>query len=116
MPFANLDDNFADHPKNASLSDSAFRLHVAGILYCARHMTDGLLAADEVPRLVRRFRRGALEELLDRRIWLRVMDGAFEIHDYLQWNDEREVILERRRKNAERVRGWRERRGQPDGQ
>ena len=31
MPFLNLDDNFADHPKVDALTDGAFRLHVAGV-------------------------------------------------------------------------------------
>ena len=96
MPFANFDDNFADHPKNAGLSDAAFRLHVAGICYAARHLTDGLIAADEAPRLVRRFRKQALSELVERGLWVPVLDGAYSIHDYLDWNASRAEVHERR--------------------
>lgn len=49
MPFLNLDDNFADHPKVDPLSDGAFRLHVAGMLYAAKHKTNGFIPAHRVP-------------------------------------------------------------------
>lgn len=104
MPYATFDDNFADHPKVAGLSDAAFRLHVAGILYCSRQMSDGLIPAAEVPRLVRRPRRPAIDELLDRGLWVSILDGAYAIHDYLDWNDSREKILKRRAAAAERKR------------
>jgi hypothetical protein len=111
MAFAQFDDNFADHPKVAGLTDPAFRLHVAGILYCGRHLTDGLIAADEVPRLVRNYRRPALAELVDRALWITVLDGAYSIHDYLDWNESREKVLKRREAEAARKRKWRETHG-----
>jgi hypothetical protein len=104
VPHAKFDDRFAEHPKVASLSDAAFRLHVAGILYCARLLTDGLIDKDEVSRLVRRFRKTALAELVDKGLWHEHGSiHCYEIHDYLQWNDSRAEVEERReraRKNA----------------
>jgi len=104
MTYATFDDNFADHPKVAGLSDPAFRLHVAGICYAARHLTDGVLPADEVPRLVRRFKRTAVTELVKAGMWCDANgDGTYRIHDYLDWNLSRAQVLERReraRKNA----------------
>jgi hypothetical protein len=98
MAYATFDDMFPDHPKVAPLSDQAFRLHVAGICYCSRHLTDGLVAADDVPRLVRRFRKAALDELVDRMLWAPAGGGlAYSIHDYLDWNLSREKVEERRR-------------------
>lgn len=97
MAYASFDDNFADHPKIAGLSDAGFRLHVAGILHCNRHLTDGLIPADEVPRLVRRFRRSALAELSDRGLWCPVGADAYEIHDFLQWNLSRAAVIKRRK-------------------
>lgn len=97
MAYATFDDSFADHPKNAGLTDHAFRIHVAGILHCARHLTDGLIPADDIPRLVRRFRKAGLEELVDRGLWAPVAGGyAYAIHDYLDWNLSREEVLKRR--------------------
>jgi hypothetical protein len=97
MPWANIDDQFPDHPKVAGLSDAAFRLHVVGICYCNRHMTNGKIDRDEVPRLVRRFKKAALEELIDKGIWYdRNGVGIYEIHDFLQWNRSREDIVSER--------------------
>lgn len=101
MPWVNLDDHFAEHPKNFALSDAAWRLHVSGICYCNIHLTDGLIDAAKVPTLVPRFRRVALAELVDRGIWSPLLGGAaYEVHDFLQWNRSREQVLaEKERKS-----------------
>lgn len=93
MPFLNLDDNFAEHPKVDGLTDGAFRLHVSALCYASRHLTDGLIEADRVPRLVPRFRPKYLRELLDRRMWLpSTSPSGYTIHDFLEWNRSREEI------------------------
>lgn len=91
MPWANLDDQFPKHPKVVGLSDGAFRLHVAGICYCAQYKTDGRIDSDAVSTLVPRYKAKTLEDLLGRRLWLPVANG-YEIHDYLQWNRSRADI------------------------
>lgn len=109
MPHAKFDDKFPDHPKVASLSDSAYRLHTAGIIYCARNLTDGLVEVVEVPRLVRAYRKRALQELVDRGLWIALPGGAhYEIHDYLDHNDSKEIVEKNRARAAERQRKWRE--------
>lgn len=96
MPYLNLDDNFADHPKVDALSDGAFRLHVSGLLYTARHRLDGVIPGDKVTRLMPRFKRTYLTELLDGgRLWLPHSEG-YEVHDYLDWNKSRAEIEEQR--------------------
>lgn len=98
MPWANLDDQFPKHPKVLPLSDAAFRLHVAGICYCAQYETNGRIAAEMVPLLVPRFRTRSLDELSRRGLWMPHSDG-WEIHDYLEWNRSKEQIeAERERK------------------
>lgn len=93
MPWVNLDDQFPEHPKVDGLSDAAFRLHVAGICYANRHLTDGLIAGAKVVRLVPRFRRSALAELIDRGMWRPLLEGdAYEIHDFLDWNRSRAEV------------------------
>lgn len=87
VPWATFDDGFGDHPKNKGLSDAAFRLHTCGILFCNRYLTDGLIKAEEVPDLVRRYRPAALQELVDKGHWLHHEElYLYEIHDFLQWN------------------------------
>lgn len=104
MPWVGLDDKFPEHPKIAGLTDPAFRLHVAGMCYCNRHLTDGLIDADEVPRLVRRFRTAALRELVNRGIWLQLDTiHAYEIHDYLDWNKSRAQVQEESERQRKRV-------------
>lgn len=99
MPWVNLDDEFPEHDKVDALSDAAFRLHVAGICYCNRRLTDGFIRTAKVPRLVPRFRRVTLDELLEAGMWID-HGGRFEIHDYLDWNRSRaEVEAERERKS-----------------
>lgn len=108
MAWVKFDDQYADHSKIAGLSDAAFRLHTAGILYCGRRLTDGVIAADDVPRLVRKFRRKALEELLttgDPPLWTHALD-SYVIHDYLDWNDPADVVRTRREATARRKAEW----------
>jgi hypothetical protein len=115
MAYAKFDDGFADHPKNRGLSDGAFRLHVTGILHCARWLTDGQVTAEILPDLMRRYRPAYLAELLERGLWREVMaDALYEIHDYTQWNDTRAKVEARRHKNAERLAKWRAENGRGD--
>ncbi len=101
MSWFHLDDNFPDHRKVAGLSDAAFRLHVAGLAYCSRGLTDGIIPADDVPRLVRRYKPSARTELVDGGLWVESL-GHYLIHDYLDWNDSRERVMEKRQKAAKR--------------
>lgn len=105
MPWVPLDDEFPEHPKNDALSDLAFRLKVAGICYSNRHLTDGLIPADKVPRLVPRFKRSALNELLNASHWTyHESIATYEIHDYLQWNKSRAQIEEESERQRKRAR------------
>lgn len=107
MAWVKFDDGYADHRKIAGLTDAAFRLHTAGILHCGKHLTDGLIEADEIPRLVRKYRKAALAELTDKALWIPVMDSAaYVIHDYLQWNDPAEKVIARRDAAVKRKADW----------
>lgn len=102
MPWVNLDDQFPEHPKVDGLSDAAFRLHVAGICYCNRHLTDGFVPTNRVRRLVPKFKQTALDELVGYGMWKpHPPDGyLYEIHDFLDWNRSRDqVVSERERKS-----------------
>lgn len=105
MVWARLDDQFANHPKVVRLSDAAFRLHVAGICYCACHLTDGEIAALEVPRLVPGYRPKALAELVDRGLWER-NDDTYLIRAFLEYNPSKEKVEQQRAEAAERKARW----------
>lgn len=101
MPHAEFDDNYAEHPTNWALSDKAFRLHTAAICYANRYLTDGFIDADQVPRLIPRYTKRALEELIDHRRWMPCL-GGYKIRDYLDWNPSAAEVHDRRKKARER--------------
>jgi hypothetical protein len=106
VTWVNLDDQMPEHPKIVKLSDGAFRLHISGIAYCNRYLTDGVIHADVVSRLMPRFRKTYLDELLASTngtqppLWLPRVE-SYEIRDYLQWNKSREQIKERSKARSE---------------
>lgn len=96
-----FDDQFPIHRKVSGLTDAAFRLHVEAIFWCARNLTDGFIAQDDLDS-VSRYRRpeGYVTELVRRGAWDVVEDG-WQIHDFLVWQDSRDKVLrvrEQRRK------------------
>lgn len=102
FPFAPIHVDMPDDPKVAGLSDGAFRLHVAGIAYCNKHLTDGLINGHEVPRRVRSFRKNSLTELVHHGLWRSVLEGeAYVIHDYLDWNPSRAEVEDRKQKSRD---------------
>jgi len=62
-------------------------------VYAARHRTDGMIHG----RVIRSFAHRArdLKELVERDLVKKHSDGAYEIVNYLKWNDSREVIEHR---------------------
>lgn len=99
MAWANLDDQYAEHPNNWDLSDAAFRLQTAAICYANKHLTDGEIPASKVRALVPKFRRSAVLELLACGHW--IDNGTtYEIRDFLDWNRSKaQVEAERSRKS-----------------
>lgn len=107
MPYLNIDDNFADHPKIEGLSDGAFRLHVAALCYAAKFLTDGAIPVVRVPRLAPRYKPIFLKELLKSGLWI-AHDQDYRIHDFLQWNKPRSHWEKERAAAAKRQREHRE--------
>ncbi len=111
MSWVRIDDGFADHPKIVKLNHLEFRLHIWGLCYCARHLTDGFLAnvvprgAHFVPRSDRRQR--VINGLLEAGLWEQV-DGGYIIRDYLDYNPDAASVKEKRQQNADRVARHRE--------
>jgi hypothetical protein len=116
VAYMNMDDNFADSLGNEELSDGAFRLHVAGLLYCNRLLTDGLVPAHRIHRLTRTYKPRLLDELVICEKW-RPVDAAFaapemyEIADYLLHNPTRAEVEKKRKAAKARKQRWEERHG-----
>lgn len=111
MPYVKLDDNYADHPKVTRLSDAAFRLHTSAIIRSGRYLTDGRIEFDDVPRLVPKFRKQAVDELLDKGLWEQNGTG-YLIHDYLDWNPSRTQVERAKKAAARRKAQWRRQQGE----
>jgi hypothetical protein len=105
MAWVKLDDQFADHPKIEALSDRAFRLHVAGLCYCGRLLTDGFVAEDRVRRLLPKVTAAMIAELVDGRLWARAA-GGYTILGFLDYNPSKEKVERERAEAAERKRRW----------
>lgn len=103
MSWVRIHDAAFTHPKVVGLSDKAFRLWVWGLTYAQLHLTDGFITADAMPGRLKR----AADDLLSKRLW-EPKDAGFQIHDYLDWNDSREVILKKRAGAKRRLEDFRE--------
>ncbi len=110
MPWVKFDDQFTAHRKVCGLTDAEFRLHVEAIFWCARNLTDGLVADSEL-ELVTRLRQARKHAagLVVRGVWV-ATDGGWRIHDYLEYQPPKERVIADRQAQAERQRKWRERR------
>jgi len=79
------------HPKIVGLSDRAFRLWVWGLTYSQQHLTDGWIPAIAIPGVFVR----SIKDLVAGHSWDSV-EGGYRIHDYLDWNDSKAVVVEAR--------------------
>ena len=111
MPWVRLHDGLMQHAKIAALSDGAFRLWIVGLCYCQSALTDGFIPNEVIPRdasRVRYVRELTRSKLPGRAALWKVVRGGFQVHDYLQWNDGRREILQKRASHAARTRRWRD--------
>lgn len=103
MTYARIDDNFPEHPKVRARSLAARWVHLRAICYASRLLTDGFVPAESATE----WGRGAARELVEAGMW-EAVDGGFQIVGYLDHNDSRAQVEERRAKDAERKRRGRD--------
>ncbi len=109
MPWAKLDDNFADHPKVVEAGPLAGWLYVTGLCYAARHLTDGFIPQGQVRKLADVDNASGLAgKLVEVGLWERVEVG-YQIHDYCEYNPSAEKVKQERAASAKRQAEWRER-------
>lgn len=99
MTWVKLDDGFATHPKIEELSDRSLRVHLRGLCFCAKHLTDG-----HIPTKTAKAMGPAkcLTELVDSTLW-EVNGSGYVVHDYTEYNPTRaevEDVREKRHKRA----------------
>lgn len=112
MAWVRLDDRFHGNRKvrrawrNSRASVGLFTL---SLTYCAQHETDGRIDLEWVEDTLPspKDRNKAIAALLDAGLWVVHADG-YEVHDYLDYNESRAALTERRTREAERKRRGRE--------
>ncbi len=112
MPWLRMDDSWTEHPKLAGLSDRAFRMYTRSMTYSSRSLTDGFiprqhaLAWGSLKRCYELVSAGAWHDERTRLLCNCQTAAArglgFYVHDFLQWNDSKVQVVERRRKDSER--------------
>lgn len=117
MVWVRLDDQFPDHPKVSAAGPCGAWLHVCGIAYCNRHLTDGFIPAGVAHRLtnfdgidISRSRDDLYEhancesiarDLCNVGLWEEAT-GGYLIHDYLDFQPSKESVLNEREKAKRR--------------
>lgn len=106
MPWARLDDEFFTHPKvrEAWRTRAAIGLYALALSYSMRHGTEGQVptqfVADQLPN--RRECAAAVAALVGAGLWESNGDGAWTIHDFLDYNPSRSDIEARRESDRQR--------------
>lgn len=107
MSWVRIHDGAMGNLKIMRLRDSAFRLWIRGLCYCQTHLTDGL-----IPREALKFldaKRPDVDQLASvlvegkAPLWERVDAFGFKVHDYLDWNDSKETVEDKRNRARERA-------------
>ena len=106
MSWARIHDSALNSPKLVKLFKASDPLHlwVWGLTYCQLHLTDGAIPAEAVPHGGTK----AADVLIEKRLWEATSDG-YQIHDYLDWNESKDVISKKRASSRERVTRYRTR-------
>lgn len=113
MAWVRIHDGAMGNLKIMRLSDSAFRLWVKGLSYCQTQLTDGLIPREALREMgAKRKDVDALSAtLVEGRapLWEHIEGFGFKVHDYLNWNDSRDLVLGRKQDAKERKEAWKER-------
>ncbi len=109
MPWGRLDDQANGSPKLLALSDPAWRMWGCALIYCQAQLTDGFIPEHAIHTFGVRAKdkTKVADELCAPQVpgraplWLRV-EGGYQFHDYLQWNDSKDEVLAKRDKDRRR--------------
>lgn len=97
MTWAKFDDGYPLNDKSLRAGLEAVGFDACGICYCARNLTDGHISDGDLALVYPPARnpKRLAEKLIAAGRWKRVK-GGYQIHDYLDYNPSREVVLGRR--------------------
>lgn len=95
MSWVRIHDGAMTHPKIVGLIDWAnpFCVWIWGLSYSQLHLTDGLIPTAAVPHPKA---KRSIDKLVSAGCW-EILEGVgWKVHDYLDWNDSREVVVSKR--------------------
>jgi hypothetical protein len=107
MGWVRLDDNFADHPKVITLSDTAFRLYIEGLCYSNRQLTDGLIPFGVYAKMSK---EDDAQFLIEAGLWLEDAKG-YRIRSYEEYQPTRKKVEQKRTEAKERLKKFRDKKG-----
>jgi hypothetical protein len=100
--FFKADTQLSDHPKILAAGYKASWLFICGLCYSSRMLTDGFIPTAQVPRLAAMpGYRAAAARLVAVGLW-EPTEGGYVIHDYLEYQESRSSVEQRRQ--ADRLR------------
>ena len=115
MAYAQIHVDALDHWKVGCLSAEAFRLWVAGLCYCQKHLTDGVIDRRAVRMLRAKSTDGVIRELVEAELWHDTPAG-YQVHDFTAWNRSRSEVEAQREKWRGKKRGSTvDSKGEPQG-
>lgn len=108
MPWVRIHDAALSHPKILGMFDprDPFNLWVWGLSYVQQHLTDGFIPTEALPK---RASKVVIDRLIGLAVWDRI-DRGYQVHDYLDWNDSKAVVLTKRLEAKARMQAARDRR------
>lgn len=112
MAWFKVDDHLYSHPKWLSLPKGSRALWVTAGAWCSGQLLDGFIPAAVLPML-----QGTPSEakaLTSSGLWDAV-EGGYRFHDWALYQPTRQAVMEKREKDAERLKRWREKRDEERG-
>lgn len=97
MGWVRIEDKFPENVKVTPLSPAAKWFHVEALCFVSRNLTDGFIPSAMAKRMG--WSKHA-KQLVEAGLW-EVVDGGWEIHDYLEYNPSKEEVEEKARQKAE---------------
>lgn len=100
MAWVRLHDGAMGSLKIVRLSNSAFRLWIKGLCYCQLNLTDGLIPREALHGF--ETKRADVEMLCrvlvagKSALWEPIEGFGFKVHDYLDWNDSKDEVQDKR--------------------
>lgn len=107
MAWFKVDDHLYSHPKWITLPKGARGLWVTAGSWSAGQLLDGFIPEAVLPVLGGT--PGEAKALVSVGLW-REAKGGWEFHDWDTYQPTRKAVMDKRAKDAERLRAWRERR------